>query len=191
MTKISVFQKQFNITIFVYNIVAEPHIIRTCTPTLVDIEVALNESQAWLMAKEEVEGKEYQGRGTELAYVQNTVSAPQVDEDGVAGTHEMRRILTDVNRILRHRHLERICEDSSSEATILRERLSSYENYDEALVLLRKRFEALKTEVKKQRAERFKQWAKESWKGRKKAVYRYASGKSSATKTPASRGCRL
>ena len=119
------------------------------------------------MGKEEALDSEYRGRGTRLGRVANTVSAPQVGEDGVAGTIEIKRILTDLNRLRRYKYLERSGKDTSDEASTLRDRLHEYTDYGAAIEDLQARLEVVTKQVDSYRRERWKKWSKEAWSTRK------------------------
>ena len=133
-----------------------------------------------LMSKEGLDQKEYTGRGARMGRVENTTSAPQMGEDGIAGTGEVKAILTDLNKLQRYKYLQRSQKDDTDEAKVLRSRLGAYEDYGEAIIDLQARLDKARKEVETARAERWKKWAKETWSTRKKHIYRWAAGKTRA-----------
>ena len=155
----------------------EPGLTIALEGTLEDKWAAWNtHAESWLAAKEEADGHEYLGRGTKLGYVKNTVSAPQF-QDGVAGTGEMKDIHTKLNRINRYLYLDRTGKGDSQEARTLRSRLHHYEDYTAAAENLRAKLEECRKRVDKERRDRWLEWSKECWGTRKRAIYRWASGK--------------
>ena len=137
-------------------------------------------AEKWLAEKEEAEGDEYRGRGTELGYIKNTVSAPQVGEDAIAGSAEVKSLLSVVNTIQRLMYLEREGKDGGEEAAALRRRLSHIDDLSAAAIGHRQKIDELRKQIVKERSERWKTWAKETWATKKKAIYRWVGGKTIA-----------
>ena len=91
----------------------------------------------------------------------------------------MKEIHTKLNRINRYLYLDRVGKGDSQEARTLRGRLHHYEDYTVAAENLRAKLEECRKRVDKERRDRWLEWSKECWGTRKRAIYRWASGKSS------------
>ena len=63
-------------------------------------------AENYLCEQEEVTGKEYKGRGTEIKYVRNTIAPPQDDSQGFAITAEMRDTQHKLNRLRKYQMLK-------------------------------------------------------------------------------------
>ena len=133
-------------------------------------------AENYLCEQEEVTGKEYKGRGTEIKYVRNTIAPPQDDSQGFAITAEMRDTQHKLNRLRKYQMLKQKHKEHEREGTTLYQKLEGEVAY-EHLQAIEEKLDSMRNKLRNERNHRWKSWVQESWANNVKAIYKWVKGK--------------